>query len=296
MWPRTELSFTPVGQATPVRIRCTHHVQRNWSRVGIARFVDESGDHPGEMVFLKQFFGTDGSWHPELMEYERQGTLVAGAALGDRVVTPEVLFVDESRLLMGFRYCNVVSTDVLLRRDPVEFGEAVRPVLDTAVELLEAMRQPPAAAVDSLAVKPRPYGGAPNALNFKGFDIRNLGVLNSGAVMIFDLGRPYLAPIEEAAAKMLVSIGLLNWGRPVMRFIRGPDVRMLATAIELLGPYLDRDAIEAEIELQHSYRLGEPKAPNSFARGLKGLGIALLGGRYLDRMEEQIRKLAFGTA
>jgi hypothetical protein len=107
---------------------------------------------------------------------------------------------------------------------------------------------------------------------------------------LFDFGRPYLAPIQEAAAKLFVSIGLLNWGRPLSRFSKGPDFRLLETAKQRLLPFLDPVAIAAEVRLQRSFRWAEIQGTGSLERSVKRLAINTLGKRYFDRLENWCRR------
>ena len=135
-----------------------------------------------------------------------------------------------------FDYKNIVSMDVLLREDPAAFDRCFMLVVERMVAVLEALRKPKTHDV-SLPIKERPYGGLRTAVNFKGFEIRNIGLartidgrVDPSDIVIFDCVRPYLAPIEEAAAKLIVSIGLLNWGMPLSRFARGPNTELMHAA------------------------------------------------------------------
>jgi len=128
-------------------------------------------------------------------------------------------------------------------------------------------------------------------VNFKGFDIRNMAVRkldNNGysweRMVMFDFGKPYLAPVEEAAAKLFVSIGLLNWGRPVSRFAMGPDEALLEKVLPGFRPFLDIKAVRAELQLQTGFRSREFHGSGGLERNLKRWGVGLLGKRYLSRL------------
>ncbi len=145
---------------------------------------------------------------------------------------------------------------------------------------------------DNLPVKERGYFSAGNAVNFKGIDIRNIAVCNDkkyhgtdNRLVMFDFGRPYLAPVEEAAAKLFVSIGLLNWGRPVKRFIKGPDASLLEKAYPYFEEFLTAEAIRAELELQFRFRTDKYHGASESERIFKKLGINTLGARYFSALE-----------
>ena len=142
-----------------------------------------------------------------------------------------------------------------------------------------------------LPLKERDYGTGRLAVNFKGFEIRNAGVgpdvageVGPGDLVLFDFVRPYLAPIEEAAAKLFVSIGLLNWGSPVGRFLRGPDQQLLADAMNILSPWIDSAAVNAELSLQERFRTGEFKGAGGIEVMLKRIGVDMIGRWYLRRL------------
>ncbi len=259
-----------------VTLACERVAQRNWSRVG--RAVD------GERrAFVKQFVDANGNWHAKQFRYETEGARIAFDALSDVVYVPRLVHADEENLLHIYEFCDVVATDTLLRREPERF-QAQFP------HLLRAMRQVLAILAGSdlppgctdLPVKQRPYGGPSNALNFKGLDIRNAGIGTDPdrPVVMFDFGRPYRAPMEEAGAKILVSVGLLNWGQPMLRFLKGPDTALLETVIEPLTDYLSLDAVLAECEQQRRVRTTEVKATNVVQRALKSAGVKTVGKSY----------------
>ena len=225
--------------------------------------------------------------------FERTGTNTACVLFRDLVRIPVVRGSDAGLLLNVYEHVNVVPLDVMLRFDPHAFRAVFPTVLDRMKSVLETMEQglDVLGETEHLPIKERPYGGPSRAVNFKGFDIRNVGCLQDadgkqeiGEVVVFDFGRAYLAPIEEAAAKLFVSIGLLNWGKPLRRFLRGPDVELLSLSFDVLKPYLNADALEAELALQESFRSSEAQGGSRVERRLKRLGIDTIGKHYLRRL------------
>jgi hypothetical protein len=278
----------PFGQ---VSLQCTRVTQRNWTRVGMGRL--QAPDGAGQTtVFLKQNIDRGGHSHPEHWVYEQAGADIAHQLLHDIVRVPQLRYQSESLLLNVYDYIDVITIDELLRSDPAAFDRCFDKVIRDMGAVLEAMKQPASAPhLETLPVKSRPYGGPSTALNFKGFEIRNAGLarteagaIESGDLVMFDFVRPYLAPIEEAAAKLFVSIGLLNWGKPLTRFVRGPDRKLLERALRPLHPCLDRQAVLEEIDLQSRFRTREFQGSGNLERTLKRLGIDTLGRRYLYKL------------
>jgi len=270
-------------------------MQRNWSRVGNG--VLERHDGKAEACFVKQYIDRTGATHRDHLRYEYDGARVAASALGDIVIVPTLLLKDEQRLLNIFTQVELITVDELLREDEHAFWQYYPLLLDRLADVL-AQLEASTTLVDtsSLPVKVRDYRSRGLALNFKGFEIRNTGYrlpLTSGngnspttlpPVVMFDFVRPYLAPIEEAAAKLLISIGLLNWGKPLTRFIKGPDIDMLDMAHHYIGDWTHRDALEAELAIQRGFRFDAIKGANRSESGLKKIGLRSIGHRYLGQL------------
>jgi len=280
-------------RAEAIRLACTRAEQRNWSRVGAGEVAKGAMHGERRTVFIKQYVDRAGRPQYRHWAFEQTGTNTACALFRDMVRIPALRGSDAGLLLNVYEHVNVVPLDVLLRFDTIAFDAVfptvlvrMRSVLETMALGLDARRE-----TEHLPVKERPYGGPSRAVNFKGFDIRNVGLLRdadgklqTGEVALFDFGRAYLAPIEEAAAKLFVSIGLLNWGKPARRFLRGPDVELLNLSFDVLKPYMNADALEAELALQESFRSSEAQGGSRMERRLKRLGIDTIGKRYLRRL------------
>lgn len=271
-----------------LRFICTQIAQRNWSRVGAGYLTTTEPGEPETRVFLKQFVSSSGQWHEQQCEYEKQGALLARQALNGIAHIPHIHAIDQTRLLHVYEHCEVITLDELLRINEPAFEKYFPQVIAIMGEVLDKLQSLPSSIkLDSLSLKHRPYGTNRQAINFKGIDIRNVGIMASSLnkpenieVVMFDFGRPYLAPIEEAAAKLFVSVGLLNWGRPMRRFVRGPDTRLLASSHAQLKMFIDPAAVQAERDLQKRFRSKETKAPDKFTKILKNAGIKTVGQNY----------------
>jgi hypothetical protein len=286
----------PVNGSDSVTIRCLDVDQRNWSRVGTAEYTDEHGNT--QRCFVKQYLDKAAGRHADHWGYERDGATVARELLEKLVHVPEILFRNDELLINVFEFFELTSIDVLLRNDPVTFNEIIGSVLGRMAEVLTVLKNPSADFdASSLTTKQRVYGSSSTAVNFKGFEIRNTGIspgagadMKPSDLVLFDFVRPYMAPIEEAAAKLFVSIGLLNWGSPLSRFIKGPDEGVLSEAAITLGPWLDGAAISAELDLQEKFRTAEFKGAGGIEVFLKRLGVDLLGKLYLRRLRRWCRE------
>ncbi len=281
---------TEPGDVTATRLLCSGVQQRNWSRVAKGTLL--SGDGRSVACFVKQYVGKDGSVHADHWEYEYEGVDYAAGILEQVVHVPKLLVRNQQLMLNIFEYFEIVSIDQLLRSDPAAFNGCIDSVLQRMEQVLVALLSAPDKYdVGGLKSKQRSYGNLGLAVNFKGFDIRNVGVsvavdnhVVAEELVLFDFVRPYLAPVEEAAAKLFVSVGMLNWGNPIRRFISGPDTLLLASAADILRPWLDRDAICAELDLQEKFRNAELKGARSLEVFLKWLGVAALGRYYFAKL------------
>jgi hypothetical protein len=288
----------PLMAGEPVRVRHDGHEyvvrpesvsQRNWSRVGIGQVT--GGQAPAQRVFLKQFLDRSGIAHSEHFAAERDGCRIATGIPQDGLQISTVTGESLPDCLLVYPAMRVITPDELLRRDPAQFRALLPGLLQAMTSLLRAL--PAAAAMNpGLKRKQRSFRCSVVALNFKGLDIRNIGIPlddqrrpSGDRPVMFDFGRPYLAPMEEAAAKLFVSCGLLNWGWPLARFIHGPDTAIIEAAATAFAPYLDREAIAFEVEHEARVRLGEPPQGSSAAIRLgKQLVIGTVGRWHLGRL------------
>ncbi len=278
------------------KVRPVEITQRNWSRVGAAS-LDAAGAVT-RSCFVKQYIDRSGVRHPDHWQYESEGVLLAREILGSVVTVPALLLQDEQRLLNVFDHIDLITVDELLRQDENRFWHFYPLLLEQLSDVLQAMKdgaQHEVAA--SLPLKHRPYASQGLAINFKGFEIRNTGYqlpldgdtaggIALPPVIMFDFVRPYLAPIEEAAAKLLVSIALLNWGKPLSRFIKGHDAEILDTAFYYIGQWTNRAAMEAELAIQEGFRFDTVKGASRSESQLKKVGLNLIGRRYLSRVRD----------
>jgi hypothetical protein len=300
MTPGTNPSLLQIG--APLRvdfggsIRIVRPItvsQRNWSRVAIAS-VDGANGAASERVFLKQFVDRSGKVHHEQVDYERDGCLRAAGVQQGALRVVSVIGETRDEAVLVYPALQMATPDELLRKDPTLAAAVLPQVLAAATTFLRAL---PIAGSKSptLKSKQRPYGSPSKSLSFKGLDIRNIGVLlddkgrPDGTLVMFDFGRPYLAPIEEAAAKLFVSCGLLNWGHPFRRFLSGPDPEIVAAAAKAFAGFLELAAIDAEIGLQQRFRMNDAQGSSGVQRLAKRVIVATVGRRYLHELKEVCR-------
>ena len=290
----SEYFLTPPSPGSqPIRLKTGRVEQRNWSRVGSAVMSNAVGDRKGKRVFVKQYVDSLGSWHDAIWSNEWAAAEIATQLLYGIVHVPENLCSDQSMRVNVFEYLDVITPDKLLRRDSECFERMFPTLLLGAQRLLGRLQDGSAKSFlpRELAAKRRDFGGPSVAVNFKGLEVRNVGFRldDKGevgpALVVFDFGSAYLAPIEEAAAKLYISVGLLNWGKPLQRFAKGPDLSLLARCRESLDDYLDSDALQAELHLQKSFRMAEVHGHNRVERAMKRFVIHHLGADYLQKLE-----------
>jgi hypothetical protein len=288
--PGRDYKVLPIGGSQPaVVVRCLDFDQRNWSRVGSGEL--RYADGTTQPCFIKQYLDKTGDWHSHHWGYEKDGAIAASELLATVAKVPRLIAQERKLLLNIFEFTEVVSLDVLLRADQPAFDRCIEGAVRQMAEVLDAMQNPPATFdMAALPQKSRDFGSA-QAVNFKGFEIRNagfppdlVGAPGPDDLVLFDFVRPYAAPIEEAAAKLFISIGLLNWGSPLGRFRGGPDKQLLAMAAGILKPWLDSKAISAELDLQESFRTGEFKGSGGLEVVIKRVGVDMLGRKYLRQL------------
>jgi hypothetical protein len=241
-----------------------------------------------ETLFAKQYVDRTGIPQEKHWRSERLGSRMACDVLNGAAFVPQVRYASEEHLVNIFDYQSVLSIDEILRSDPQRFERSIGEVIANIRNVLENLtRIENLPGAEDLAVKTREFGSR-TALLFAGFEIRNIGLdiksADSSDIVIFDCGQPYLAPVEEAAAKIIVSIGLLNWGKPMSRFIYGPDLALLDIAIKELDGFIDSAAIWAEFERERRHRLRTAMGAHFVESAVKRVGIQTIGRWYLQSM------------
>ena len=274
-------------------LSCSDLDQRIWSRVATATPVGSSSKIQ-KQYFVKQYRGKDGEGHEDHWGYEQDGALLAFELFGDIAVVPRLLYQNKDLLINVFEFVELAPIDELLRTDTAKFDNTIETVLDDLAKVLSRMQNPPASIDTSeLKVKSRSFGES-TAINFKGIDIRNVGLGLAGdtkdKVIIFDLVRPYLAPIEEAGTKMFMSAGMLNWGHPLKRFLKGPDQHVLKLAAEPFKPYLNKDAVSERMKMEKRFRTEVFVGATSLEVKLKNFASKNIGKRYLKLLEQWLAR------
>jgi hypothetical protein len=292
-----EYRVDPVAAGSrAISLSCTSVAQRIWSRVGIA--LNDAPGGGGTRYFLKQNIDRSGRAHPDHWLEEREGAELGFELLGAVATVPRPLFVRQDLLLNVFDFVEVASMDELLRGTPEQFERCFEPVLQGCAALLEQLGTVPGRARTSgLPRKVRPYDTGRSAVLFRGLEIRNLGPAlhtdgspDPGRLVVFDLGQASIGPLEDAGARLFVSIGLLNWGRPLNRFLRGPDPSLMRRAYRVLRPYSSPAAVRAELDLNIRLRQQEVLASDSIEHMLKRVGIGLIGRRYFQALSSWVEK------
>lgn len=279
--PGMDISFDPAGDGdrAPLTVRVRSVTQRPWSRNALA--VDDAGNR----YFLKQMRGLDGRWHGQHYTDEAHGHLLARRVV--RSLTAEPLVGQlPGHLLLAYPAVTLVTPDELLRRDPAQLARIWPGVCDAMAALIRDLEASDEAVRAGLRVKQRPYASIGTTLSFKGLDVRNLGISDGtpSVTHIFDLGRAYVAPVEEAAAKLFVSVGLLNWGFPIRRFLGGPPLDLLEPARTALLPWLAPGAVAIELAGQARTRRANPTGRTAAERAARRVVIGSAGQRYLRQL------------
>lgn len=250
---------------------------RYYSRVGRGRLAD------GRAVFCKQFVSADGRRMSATYEGEAGGAELAALAMpSSNIEVP--LAHDPSDLVLAYPWRDVVPLDELLRTDPTGLEQLWPEVLrfvDACLAEAEAFDVSTGPALK----RKRCEGAERTGLVFKGFEVRNLGLDRaSGQLCFFDTGPAYVGPSEEAVARLLVSVWLLNWGRPLGRFVAGPPAALAEQTAAGLSRSAGAAALRREIDLQARSRIADIPAANPAVRLGKRLVFATIGRRYVSTL------------
>ena len=277
-----ELHVFVADGAVDALLKCRDVTQRNWSRVANGT-VDASG--ATAQVFIKQFIDVRGKAHRKHFAAELEAIDVANDLFGDLVEVVRPCGVSEDRLVMVYPYRDMVTLDELVRAPS---GIDVRASSDALLTLLERI-------LDRLAERQRSNGSVPN---FHGIDVRNVGLKKRAGnptlvepAYLFDLGSCVTGPYGLSAAKYLVSIALLNWGRPLSRFLRGPDMRLLNKALNQLQAHATQADVLDYLHTEYQLRLDEVRSSSALLRGLKKLALHSVGRRYIARVSNAVQNV-----
>lgn len=280
------MALSPAGPN--LRFTCTSVEQRNWSRVAFGVAVDGGST---QELFLKQFIDRGGRPLSPQYESELIAHPLATAVLGGVAAVPGVLAVNGPALTIGYEPVAMTPMDTLLRSDPSRFTREFPGMLETVEAVLTALAGVGRQQLDPAVIE----GQSDGVLTFKGLDFRNLGVGTrtdgaSAGPFIFDFGKAYLAPIADAAARYLVSIALLNWGRPLGRFARGPNPELIEAASRVLGRFTSLEAVLYRLQQEAAYREAEIQSGSLVEHLGKVAGIKALGGRYTAATQRLFRR------
>lgn len=278
------MALSPAGPN--LRFTCTSVEQRNWSRVAFGVAVDGGS---AQELFLKQFIDRGGRPLSQQYESELIAHPLATDVLGGVASVPGILAVNGPALTIGYEPVSMMPMDTLLRSDSARFTREFPGMLETVEAVLTAL-----AGVGRQQLDPAVIEGQANTdgvLTFKGLDFRNLGVgTRADGPFIFDFGKAYLAPIADAAARYLVSIALLNWGRPLGRFVRGPNPELIEAASRVLGRFTSLEAVLYRLQQEAAYRQAEVQSGSLVEHVGKVAGITALGGRYAAATRRLFRR------
>jgi hypothetical protein len=271
----------PDGHSVPAEI--IDVTQRNWARTA-------SGRGPaGERLFLKQFIGRDGTARRIVYDDERRGMELARRCFKEQVTIPRTIGHCDEQLITCYEHLDFVTVEADLRQNARSLTARWAPVCEHLGRLVDATADPTTVhRCGALPVKERRYASGRRAVNFKGFEIRNVAVLDRTrpdherpGLAAFDMGRPYLGPVEEVAARLLVSALLLNWGFPVSRFVQGPPAQLADTLASNLSPWLHPTALRDELEREARARRTVTRFGSLWLQATKISGFATIGSWYL---------------
>lgn len=284
-----------VPETMQVEYRCLGNVRRRiWSMTGEGEIVLSGISR--STIFLKQFIDRGGNPDKNGFDVELSSREPAKKLLRSCVYIPKLLLIDAERLILGYEFVECLTFDELLRQDTNVFNREFDAVLPRLVELIDAL----AGGARRVGSGNRSHldSASMRATIFPDLELRNIGVLKDAVgdsesrLCAFDLGRPYEGCVADASSNFLLSVGLLNRGRPLRRFIMGPDFELLDKAWRVLRPIADPENVIARFKREEVERSHRVKAVNNFESVAKKVGIRIVGRRYLRALAKYAENLA----
>jgi hypothetical protein len=259
--------------------------QRNWSRVGVAQMPGSARP----VYFLKQFVAADGHVLDGGAAAEGQAATLGRAVFGDCVLVPE--FADESRALLAYPHLQFRATDELLRDDSRKLEGVWEEFCADIAGLIAAAEQAPAELLRGLR-ELAPSTSGQRALAFKAFEVRNIAPRIDGTqpLLVFDLGPAYVSTVIDVVSRLLVSVLLLNWGRPMSRFVQGPPTDLATRAVKAWPAALDAETVAKALTKEVAMRRTAIQASSRRERWAKSAGLSTVGRRYEAKALHWVRR------
>jgi hypothetical protein len=272
------------GSGRPIVVDAVH--QRLWSRVAVAG--PPGSERPS--YFLKQFVAADGQVVRGGACAESQAALLGRATFGDCVLVPE--FSADDRALLAYPHHEFATTDELLRSNPARLERLWSQFCEDVAALIASTATVSDDVLSGLRKGSGAAPGAGRALAFKAFEVRNIAPRIEGTqpLLVFDLGPAYVSTVADVAARLMVSVLLLNWGRPMSRFIQGPPVALAAVAARCWSDYLDATTVANAVRKEVAMRRRSIQAVTRRERWGKAAGMATVGRRYEAQAMAWVRR------
>jgi hypothetical protein len=272
------------GAGRPVVVDAVH--QRLWSRVAVA-------GPPGferPCYFLKQFVAADGQVVRGGDVAESQAASLGRATFGDCVLVPA--FTAEDRALLAYPHHEFATTDELLRSDPARLERLWSQFCDDVAALIASTATVSDDVLAGLRKASAAEPGSGRALGFKAFEVRNIAPRIDGMqpLLVFDLGPAYVSTVADVAARLMVSVLLLNWGRPMSRFVQGPPVALASVAARRWSDYLDQATVANAVTKEVAMRRRSIQSSTRRERWGKAAGMATVGQRYEAQAMAWVRR------
>jgi hypothetical protein len=246
----------------------SHWTQRNWSRVGVGV------DHDGNRRFVKQFVDARGRRLQSLFEAEQRTCDALAQHRFGALVPLAPLAAHPGSLALVYPYIDELSPLDVQARTASPTGLTS---ISTALEGLVGDLWSLARAEQSR--QGREDQAPEGALGWKGLDIKNLSLLPDGRLLGFDFGPLYRAPLADPVARLVASVLVANWGRPLHRSLTGPPGWSLAVVSRIVGATTRAD-VDRRLERLLTQRLAEPQRIGVIERALVGPLTRTLGPRY----------------
>jgi len=276
-----------------IRVECQKVTIRNWSRVAVCH---EASGPCAPQLFLKQFVDSKQIPHPDQYHNELDSIKKAIELFEPDVSVLRPKYLDPKNLTIAYEYIPMLTLDEILRNtagkfsQPTGYEASFEIVLNAVSVILNRLRD-----LENASGPNGSCGTANCAYVFHGFDARNIGVPTdlglpgaSPNAYLFDLGNHWTGPRQEASARYLTTLGLLNWGKPLSRFALGPDTEMLANGIARIHEHISKKATIARINGEFRSRIFNVQGPNWMVRLGKRAGLLTVGYYYIRRLRHFI--------
>lgn len=257
--------------------------QRNWSQVG-AGTLRYQGRY--QAVFVKRFVDRSGMSRRDHYENERQSHAILAGIGPLPVRIPRLIQAQSENVTLVYEYIDAPPVDRIIRQSYSHLAAEIwTRIASTMCELLDLFGE---IELPDCTGGPSP-ADSPRTLDFNGLEVRNIGLRSPSSAMpqvvFFDPGRAKHRRQEVSGSRLITSALMLNWGRPLTRFSRGPHYALAEELIACLPSQTwSPDELQRQIDREFGYRTGGLPRRGRALSAVESVAMHIFGRPYRRQM------------